>query len=157
MKFQTTTNSIAKNSYYSFLLIVPLSLLLNIGIAFFQGIPAPAIHDEFAYLLTGDTFANFRITNPTPLFKEHFQTYQIFFEPTYQAKYPPGQGFILSIAILLFNEPIIGVWLSLALGCYAIFWMNSSIIPEKWSFLGALIITTNPNIIKKFVFSLFQT
>jgi hypothetical protein len=122
-----------------------ISFLLCFGITYFQGIPAPAINDEFAYLLTGDTFAHFRLTNQSHPLKDHFETFQVFFEPTYQAKYPPGQGFFLALGQIICGYPIVGIWLSYALGTLSLFWMLLSILPASWALLGSLIYTFNPN------------
>ena len=62
------------------------------GLTLVSRIPAPQTHDEFGYLLLGDTFAHGRVTNPTPPLWEHFETIHEIMQPTYTAKYPPGAG-----------------------------------------------------------------
>lgn len=130
------------------LIISALSLFINISLTISHGIPAPSIHDEFGYLLTADTFASGRITNPTHPFKEHFESHHIFWEPTYQARYPPAQGFFLALGQVFTSLPIVGVWLSFALGCCALFWMMRSIVDEKWALLVTLLVLTNPTLIE---------
>lgn len=120
------------------------SLLLSVLSLRFNGIPVPYIHDEFAYLLAGDTFAHGRLTNPSHPLGEHFETFHVFQEPTYQAKYPPGQGAFLAVGQKL-GHPIVGVWISLALACGAVLWMLQGVFPPGWALLGGLIVALNPN------------
>jgi hypothetical protein len=107
--------------------------------------PVPEVHDEFAYLLTADTFASGRVTNPTHPFAPHFETFHVFHEPTYQAKFPAGQGAFLALGKLA-GEPILGVWLSLALALAATAWMLAASMPRGWAMLGALLLLADADI-----------
>ena len=110
------------------------------------GIPIPTIHDEMAYLLSSDTFTQGHLTNPTHPFWEHFQTFHVFFQPTYQSKYPPAQGFFLAIGQKVFGEPIFGVWINMALSYGAIYWLFLSALSPFHAFLGTLFVVIQPNI-----------
>lgn len=125
--------------------VATAGLLLIAGIAItitclLTGLPVPRIHDEFAYLLTGDTFASGRLTNPTPPLWRHFESFQIILHPTYQGKYPPAQGLFLALGMLL-GHPIIGVWISVALMIVATVWALRSLLEFRWALLGGLFLT----------------
>lgn len=98
----------------------------------------PRIQDEFAYLLAGQTFARFELTNPSHPLWEFFEAPHTLVRPTHMAKYPPGQGLVLAIGIWL-GDPIYGVWLSGAFLAVSVTWMLRGFYSRRWALLGGLL------------------
>lgn len=134
---------------YKWLFIVltgVISFLLSMVLSL-RDWPVPYVHDEFAYLLSAETFAKGRITNPAHEYMEHFETFHVVHSPSYQGKYPPGPSLFMALGILLTGHAIFGVWLSTALAVASVCWALTAWLSNRWAIMGGVLASLHPGIV----------
>jgi hypothetical protein len=130
---------LARRRGLSVLVVGLAALLLRLAILPVCPIPNPIVPDDFSFLLSADTFAHLRLTNPTPPMWIHFEAIHITMLPTYMSMYFPAQGLLLAAGTLLFGHPWYGLLIVNVLMCAAICWMLQAWLPPAWALLGGLL------------------
>ena len=131
--------SLARRPALAVCFVAVFSFFSNFAVSRIIGMPQPRVHDEFSYLLAGDTFAHGRLTNPTHPLWRHFETLHVLHQPTYMSKYPPGQGLMLAAGQAFLGHPAFGVWLEVAIMAAAVAWMLYAWVPPRWAVLGGFL------------------
>lgn len=132
-------SALARKRYLCWSTLAVGLVLARVALLPLLPIPAPVYHDEFSYLLAGDTFAHGRVVYPTPVEPEFFESPQILVRPVYASKYPPGQGVILALGENFLGNAYWGVVLSNAAMIFLFCWAADAWLPPNWTLvLGGL-------------------
>lgn len=112
--------------------------------------PQPHIHDEASYLLAADTFSRGRVTNPAlpENIRAHFEALHIIVSPSYMSKYPPGQGLLLALGIVLGGTPAVGLWINAGLVCMGALYALLPIVPRRVATFAAFLVVLHPAVLK---------
>jgi len=132
-------NRLSKRRFVSAFVVGLSVLILRFSILPLLPVPAPFTADDYSNLLAADTFAHWRLANPTPAMWVHFESMHIDMQPTYMSMYFPGQGLLLSLGKILLGSFWLAVPFAAALMCSAICWMLQGWMPPSWALLGGFL------------------
>lgn len=146
-KFLAGTLPFLPSGRRAVLLVVAVSLTASLTKAARDGVALPQYHDDYAYLVAADTFAQGHLSYPTHPFAEHFETMHVLQRPRYVSKFPPGQGLLLAAGTLA-GQPLLGVWLMTAAACAAFWWALCPWTGQQLAVLGALLSAVHPTMLE---------
>lgn len=136
-RIEAALSALARRPVFSLVIAGMAPILLRLALSSHLPFPAPGIHDEYSYLLAGDTFRHGRLANPPHPLWAFFESIHILQHPTYASMYPPAQGTFLAFGQLLTGVPWTGVLISMGLFCAALLWMLRGWVGAEWALLGA--------------------
>jgi hypothetical protein len=132
------------------------AVFLRLALIPFVPIPVPSAHDEFSFLLAGDTYTHGRLTNPAHPMSRYFDTFHVLQSPTYASKYFPAVGLTLALGQWL-GHPWIGVLLTLAAMVMIMTWMLQGWFSPPWALLGGVLVLLRMGLINPWLESYYNS
>lgn len=126
-----------KKTALPYVLLVLAWTIWRVAVLSQTGLPQPAVHDEFSYLLGADTLAHGRLANPPHALASFFASPHELVCPMYASKYPPGQAMFLALGQVLFGAPFYGVLISNVFMLSAFCLMLSAWVPLRAGMVAA--------------------
>lgn len=126
------------------------AIAIRIALLPLIGVPFAMVQDEHCYLLTAEMFSKGRLAFLQPALWKSFETFHVNFYPAYASMYPPAQGAVLALGMILGN-PWIGVLLSVGAMCAATVWMLQAWIPSRWALLGGVLAICNLGVVSYWI------
>jgi hypothetical protein len=120
-------------------LLAVLPIALRLALLPNYPVPAPAVSDDFSYVLLADTLKHFRLANPPHPLPQFFETFFVLQEPTYSSIFPLGQGLVLAVGWMLFGSPWAGVAISIGAFSALCYWMLKAWVPPEWALVGGVL------------------
>ncbi|HVW85474.1 MAG TPA: hypothetical protein VHB50_12375, partial [Bryobacteraceae bacterium] len=136
---ERTLSAFSRKRWHAALAVALFPMVVRVLLLPVFPFPLPRVHDEFSYLLLGDTLAHGRVANPTPPYFKHFETEYELVKPAYASQYEPGQGLFLAAGEVAAGHPWWGVWLSMGILCGVLCWALGFVLPPRWAFFGAML------------------
>lgn len=141
--------AIAARPWLSVCVVATIALLHCVWFAELRT-PAPFVPDEFSKLLAAETFASGRLTNPTHPMWPYLDSLHVLQGPTRQSKYPPADALLMGLGQAVRGEPLVGVWLGLAIACGVLVWMLRAWVGPSWAFGGGLLAASHGRLVSDF-------
>jgi len=136
---EPAARSLAARTGWSMLLLFALPIALRLALTPHFPVPTPGGADDYSYILLADTLRHFRLTNPTHLLHQFFETVFVLQQPTYSSIYSPGQGLVLALGWDLLGHPWAGVALGVGAFCALCYWMLRAWTTPGWALVGGLV------------------
>jgi hypothetical protein len=120
---------------------MPLTVVM-LGLTFvtLNGVPVPAIPDDWSHLFLADTLLAGRWANPPHPHPDFFEAIHFLAHPTRSSMYLFGPALWLATGKLIFGHAHAGIILGAAILTGTLRWALEAVLDRKWAFYGGTLI-----------------
>lgn len=139
-RFEGRLGQLAEAKRLHLVVVFVLAVGLRVVLLPLLGIRPPFVADEYSILMQARLMAMGKWSLPTDPLWPHFEEMHVIVQPVLAAIYFPGRSLPLTLGLLVFGQPWVGILLTMAALATAVTWMLQAWVRPLTALLGGILV-----------------